>query len=438
MPGVVGLIGNIKKQEGLHKAVADQHRHKSFPRLTRSDYTPHRVPGPAPVEVGLLTGGDDKTYAWGLTDALVSQGVHVDFIGSDNLDSPHLHGSDLVNFLNLRGSQNEKVSRREKVVRIITYYLRLLKYAAVARPRILHILWNNKFEFIDRTILMVCYKAIGKKLAFTAHNVNAAKRDSKDSWLNRITLAFQYRTVDHIFVHTNRMKDELVADFSMRSNKITVIPFGINNVYPCTDITADAARARLGLGKNEKVALFFGRIAPYKGLEYLVSAMSHLQDIRDIRLIIAGKVKAGYTDYWSGIQREIERSSIAEKIIAKVQYIPDEDVELYFKGADALILPYTQIFQSGLPFLAYSFGLPVVATDVGSLREDIIEGRTGFICAPRDPADLAEKMKTYFSSDLYSALEARRQEIRDFANERYSWTKVAEMTTAVYKSLLTV
>jgi glycosyltransferase involved in cell wall biosynthesis len=282
---------------------------------------------------------------------------------------------------------------------------------------------------------MVYYKAIGKKLAFTAHNVNAAKRDSKDSWLNRFTLAFQYRTADHIFVHTNRMKDELVADFSVRSNKITVIPFGINNVYPCTDITGDAARARLGLRKNEKVVLFFGRIAPYKGLEYLVSAMSHLQNVR---LIIAGKVKAGYADYWSGIQHEIKRSCLAEKIIGRVQYIPDEDVELYFKAADALILPYTQIFQSGLPFLAYSFGLPVVATDVGSLREDIIEDRTGFICAPRDPADLAEKMKKYFSSDLYSTLEARRQEIRDFANERYSWTKVAEMTTEVYKSLLTV
>jgi D-inositol-3-phosphate glycosyltransferase len=420
------------------KAVADQDRHKSSARFTPSDQTPNKVPAPACVEVGLLTGGDDKTYAWGLTDALVSQGVRVDFIGSDNLDSPHLHGNDLINFLNLRGNQSEKVSPRKKAVRIISYYLRLLKYAAVARPRILHILWNNKFEFVDRTILMVYYKAIGKKLAFTAHNVNAAKRDSKDSWMNRMTLAFQYRTADHIFVHTDRMKEELVADFSVSSNKVTVIPFGINNVYPCTDITGDAARARLGLRKHEKVVLFFGRIAPYKGLEYLVSAMSHLQDLGDIKLIIAGKVKAGYANYWSGVQQQIELPSLAEKVMARVQYIPDEDVELYFKAADALILPYTQIFQSGLPFLAYSFGLPVVATDVGSLRDDIIEGRTGYICATRDPADLAEKIKMYFSSDLYSALEARRQEIRDFANERYSWTKVAEMTTEVYKSLLTV
>jgi glycosyltransferase involved in cell wall biosynthesis len=283
---------------------------------------------------------------------------------------------------------------------------------------------------------MVYYKAVGKKIAYTAHNVNAAKRDGKDNWLNRISLAFQYRTADHIFVHTNRMKDELVAGFSVPSDKVTVIPFGINNVYPRTQITANTAKLSLGLSETQKAVLFFGQIAPYKGLEHLVSAMAQLKNASDIRLIIAGKVKAGHAEYWSSVQRRIELSALGDRIIQKVQFIPDQDVELYFKAADVLALPYTAIFQSGLPFLAYSFGLPVIATDVGSLREDIIEGRTGFICAARDPGDLAKKIETYFSSSLYSTLETRRQEIRDFANQRYSWTKVAEMTTAVYKSLL--
>jgi len=164
--------------------------------------------------------------------------------------------------------------------------------------------------------------------------------------------------------------------------------------------------------------------------------MAHLSDARNIRLIIAGKVKAGHADYWSGIHRDIALSSVRNRITEKVQFIPDEEVELYFKAADVLILPYTHIFQSGLPFLAYSFGLPVIASDVGALREDIIEGKTGLICAPRDPSDLAAKIEAYFSSDLYSELEARRQEIREFANEQYSWTRVAEITTSVYHSLL--
>ena len=417
-------------------AISDQSKTEPATRLEPSGSRSEEAPMPGVIQVGLLTGGDDKSYAYGLTDALVAQGVRIDFIGSDTLDSPHLHQSGLINFLNLRGDQNNNTGIGKKVVRIIAYYARLVKYAAVAKPRIFHILWNNKFELIDRTILMVYYKLAGKKIAFTAHNVNAAKRDSKDSWINRFSLAFQYRMADHIFVHTRRMKDELLADFPVRSGKVSVIPFGINNAYPRTFITAGAAKERFGIAAHDKVILFFGRIGAYKGLEYLVSAMAHLSECADIKLIIAGSVKASKADYWARIQRDIRLASLESRIIEKVHYISDEDVELYFKAADVLALPYTNIFQSGLPFLAYSFGLPVIASDVGSLREDIIEGRTGLMCAPCDAVDLAEKIKAYFSSDLYLTLEKRRREICEFANERYSWTKVAETTTAIYQSLL--
>jgi glycosyltransferase involved in cell wall biosynthesis len=87
-------------------------------------------------------------------------------------------------------------------------------------------------------------------------------------------------------------------------------------------------------------------------------------------------------------------------------------------------------------FLGYNFGLPVIASDVGSLREDIVEGRTGFVFKPEDPADLAKGIETYFSSELYQQLATRRREIRDFANERYSWTRVGEITRGVYAQLL--
>jgi D-inositol-3-phosphate glycosyltransferase len=389
------------------------------------------------LEVGLLTGGDDKTYALGLTSALVAQGIFVDFIGSNALDSPELHNTPLVNFLNLRGDQSEQASTWKKITRIVRYYARLVKYAAVAKPPIFHILWNNKFELIDRIILMVYYRLMQKKIVLTAHNVNVAKRDSRDSFVNRATLRFQYRVADHIFVHTSRMKDEVVTEFGVPVANVSVIPFGINNVYPTTAITGPEAKARLGLKATEKTALFFGQIAPYKGLEYLVSAMAQpIADGQNFRLIIAGRIKSGGAAYWENIRREIASAGLRDRIIEQVRFIPDSEVELYFKAADVLILPYTHIFQSGLPFLAYSFGLPVIATDVGSLKEDIIEGKTGLVCRPRDAVHLAESMKTYFSSRLYSELETNRHEIRAFANARYSWTKVADITQNVYRSLL--
>jgi glycosyltransferase involved in cell wall biosynthesis len=74
---------------------------------------------------------------------------------------------------------------------------------------------------------------------------------------------------------------------------------------------------------------------------------------------------------------------------------------------------------------------------VGNLKEEIIEGETGFIFRPRDSSDLASKIENYFTSELFHNLETRRLEIKAYANERYSWDKVAAITPTVYSRLLT-
>jgi glycosyltransferase involved in cell wall biosynthesis len=283
---------------------------------------------------------------------------------------------------------------------------------------------------------MLYYKLLGKRIAFTAHNVNAAKRDARDSWMNRITLKAQYRLADHIFVHTEKMKGELMSEYDVAAAKISIIPFGINNTIPNTKLTSLQAKTELGLSGREKVLLFFGNITPYKGLEYLVAALEELiRKGNDCRLVIAGRPKVG-SDYWSGIQKAISREGLRDRIIKQIEYIPDEKVELYFKAADVLVLPYSHIFQSGVLFLGYSFGLPVIAADVGSLKEDVIEGTTGFVFRPEDSKDLAKVIESYFSSDLFQQLERHRGEIRAYANERHSWSKVGEMTRGVYARLL--
>ena len=388
------------------------------------------------LRVSLLTGAADKPYALGLAAALVSEGVFIDFIGSNEVDGPELHDTVQVEFLNLRGDQREDASSLRKAVRVLTYYARLIRYAATAEPRVFHILWNNKFEWIDRTVLLLYYKLLGKGIAFTAHNVNARQRDGNDSWLNRFTLRVQYRLVDHVFVHTERMKQELISEFGVPDGKASVIPFGVNNTLPTTDLTALEAKRQLGLDPRDRTMLFFGNIAPYKGLDLLVAAFAELaKEDKRYRLIIAGRPKA-CNDYWSQIQQAMTQSGVRDRIIEKIEYVPDEQTEIYFKAADILVLPYTHVFQSGVLFLGYSFGLPVIAADVGSLKEEIIEGRTGFVCKAKDPVDLASTIQRYFESDLFNNLEDRRQEIRDYANERYSWSKVAAVTTNVYAELL--
>ena len=387
--------------------------------------------------VSLLTGGDDRPYALGMVSALIDQGVAVEFIGSDALDEPLLHESPLIKFLNLRGDQSETATFGRKVVRILAYYARLFRYAATGKPRVFHILWNNKFELIDRTFLMLYYRALAKRVVLTAHNVNTRKRDGRDNWINRLSLRVQYRLCHHIFVHTERMKTEILSDFSVPESRVSVIPFGINNTIPCTDMTRPEARRLLGVPEESRLALFFGQIAPYKGLEYLVDAMRLLAEAgEDIRLIIAGKVKRGCEDYWHKIQEALALDCLRDCVIQRIQFIADDNVEQYFKASDVAVLPYVSIFQSGVPFLAYSFGLPVIASDVGSMREDIVEGTTGFVYSPSTTQDLAKALRSYFASELYRCLDSKRSEIQSFANERNSWAIVGERIVAVYRRLL--
>ena len=111
---------------------------------------------------------------------------------------------------------------------------------------------------------------------------------------------------------------------------------------------------------------------------------------------------------------------MTDRVIQRIEYVPDEETELYFKAADVLALPYTHIFQSGVLFLGYSFGLPAIAADVGCLREEIIEGETGLIFEARDSSALARAIEQYFASELFRQLERRRSQIKTYANDRYS------------------
>jgi len=371
----------------------------------------------------------------GLAEALTLAGVAIDVIGSDDLRLPELLDNHRINFLNLRGDQCPKASLPRKAIRLLRYYWRLIRYAASAQPQIFHILWNNKFELFDRTLLMLYYKLLGKKLIFTAHNVNIRKRDCTDTWLNRFSLRVQYQLVNHIFVHTERMKQELLSDFGIQERKVSVIHFGINNTVPNTGMTTLNAKGMLGISTSDKTLLCYGQIAPYKGLEYVVAAFAELlKRDRSYRLIIAGRPKWNQ-DYWNQIAQRIIDTGIQHRVIQRIEHVPDDETELYFKAADVLVLSYTQVFQSGVIFLGYSFGLPAIAADVGTLREEIIEGRTGFVCKPRDSSDLANMIGKYFDSELFRDLESRRLKISEYANERYSWSKVAAITTKVYSVL---
>lgn len=386
------------------------------------------------MKVTLVT-DNEAHYQLGLLSGLLKQGLEVDVIGGDFLGNAPVLRENAVHFLSYRKSFLPRESFTSKLCKVLGYYIRFIAYAFRSDSKLFHIQWQYKFVFLDRVVLPRLYKLLGKKLVLTAHNVDRAVRDGRSSWLNRWSLKALYRSVDHIIVHTARMKSELMSWFNVPTEKISVVPHGINSAVAETALTRAEARHWLGLGQEQRTLLFFGNIDTYKGLDLLVDAVTqlHKSGIK-LRLLIAGYVKE-CPDYWEPIKERID-TGLGPSVICHLGFIPDELVERYFKAADVLVMPYRSIFQSGVLFMAFRFGLPVIATDVGAFREDIVDGKNGFICRPEDPAELARTIQTYFRSALFQNLAASRASIRGDAEKRYSWTEIGSKTNQIYEDLL--
>ena len=133
---------------------------------------------------------------------------------------------------------------------------------------------------------------------------------------------------------------------------------------------------------REPIALFFGRLEAYKGLDLLVEAGLKLEG--KLRVVIAGPGSIP-----SKVRKVIQEHP--DWFELRNYFIPDEEVAELFQRASVLVLPYRQATQSALPLIAAAFGLPVVATAVGAFVEDV--PRVGGVLVPRgNPSALARAM----------------------------------------------
>ena len=392
--------------------------------------------GKGDVEVALLTGGQDLSYAYGLATTLGRLGTRVHVIGVERVDHVAFHTSDRLIFVDLGGVRPE-ANVMAKLFQLTLYYLRLLAYVTFRSPAIIHILWNSKFEYFDRTLLTLYFRLLGKRVVLTAHNINKAKRDSCDSLFNRVTLKIQYSLADRVFVHTEKMKAEMVREFGTPRGRVEVVPFGINILVPDTELTTSEARRRLGIRADERTILFYGRIVPYKGLECLVDAFQRLsKSDASVRLIIAGQPMKGYEAYVDRIRQAIDNEETSCRVLCRWEFIPDDETELYFKSADVLVLPYKSIFESGVLYLAYRFGVPVIASDVESFAEELAKGSAGLVFEPGNSIALGDTLVKFFEEEFYKDAANHRRRIQEYSRNHHSWEIVAQITEGVYRGLI--
>jgi glycosyltransferase involved in cell wall biosynthesis len=179
------------------------------------------------------------------------------------------------------------------------------------------------------------------------------------------------------------------------------------------------AREALSIDAAANVALFFGHVRPFKGLDIALRAWHELTS--DVLLLVAGEA------WWKS---EAEYRALAEGINVRLdfRFIPDAEIATYFAAADVVLAPYRIEAQSGVALTSFHFARPVIATRVGGLPE-IIDGRNGILVPPEDPQALAAAIDTFFLTRDREAMEQAAAE----SARRYSWTEYG----ALFRRLVT-
>ena len=388
------------------------------------------------MKISILNAGQQTDYLYGIVSGLSEiPSLEIEVVDSDSSVGV-IDTFPRTTLYNLRGDNLSTQTIFTKAWRISKYYVRLLWYTAHTQSEIFHIQWENSISLFDRTILILYYKLFGKKMVYTAHNIYKDARDGRATFLQWISLKIMYHLMDYVIVHTQKMKNELCSLFHVSPEKVVVISHGINNRIARSGLSQKDARVKLGIESTVHAILFFGQIDEYKGIEKLIDASSLLvRENPDVVLMIVGKPKR-QLNYAAKLKSQAAKILPEKNVLFRMQFIPVGEVETYFAAADCLVLPYKRIFQSGVIFLAYRFGLPIIATDVGSFREDIIEGVTGFVCKPDDAEDMAEKLQMFFNSNLYHLREQTRAHIMELAEQKYSWSDIGRQTHEVYARVM--
>ncbi|NLW18981.1 MAG: glycosyltransferase family 4 protein [Candidatus Cloacimonetes bacterium] len=195
---------------------------------------------------------------------------------------------------------------------------------------------------------------------------------------------------------------------------------GIQGFHPIYDCYGGSQDSSPQDPERDPTALFFGLIKAYKGLDVLLKAVKQARKrVPRLRLLIAGEVYGKPEKYLL----LIHQLGLEDAVDARFHYISNDEIADIFNQAQVCVLPYKSATQSGVIASSYSFGVPVIASDVGGLSEYIDVEKTGLLVPPNNPEALAGALIRYFEGNLFQAMKPN---IPAFV-EQFSWQKLAEL-----------
>ncbi len=224
----------------------------------------------------------------------------------------------------------------------------------------------------------------GARLVWTAHNLfphDGGKELLPHRLGRRVTTLF----ANSICVHGDAAGEILERELGIEQARLRVGHHGHWVGHYPNEVSRDDSRRRLNVRPEEFVYLFVGLCKPYKGLEVLIEAFTHAP--RPARLVIAGKFPS--EQYLLQIASLVQATPGVELV---PYFIPDRELQCYLNASDCVVLPYRSILTSGAAMLALSFGRPVVAPDLGAMR-DHVDADCGLLYPAHEPQGLAQAMQ---------------------------------------------
>ena len=247
--------------------------------------------------------------------------------------------------------------------------------------------WNPFFGLAFGTITNLLGLVSRARICFLCHNVLPHEGSLLDRWLT----GYAFWRATHFVVHSEQDKANLLA-LAPRA-PVTKTRHPTYAVFGAQDLCDKAAaRGQLGLRADRPTLLFFGLIRPYKGLEYLLRAMPLVAREVDCLLLVVGEFYEPQERY----TRLIEDLRVGERIKLVDRYVKNEEVSVYFRCADVVVLPYVDATQSGVMQIAFGLEVPVITTNVGGLPESVEDGCTGYVVASRSPEQLADAIVRFY------------------------------------------
>lgn len=304
---------------------------------------------------------------------------------------------------------------------ILDYGRTLLDLGSLIKKSHVDVLHIQSFKKAD--VEMKLYRTLRRyygKLVMTVHNVLPHEPCEGDLAL----YGGFYRDCDLLIVHNDASKQELQDKFQIPDEKIAVIPRGLYTTY---NIDPDARD-----DDPRRHFLCFGRIRPYKGVDILLKAISLMpEEERDKCLfIIRGEQypKLDPTDY----RALIRDYGISDCVEFSNERVPEEEIPSLMGNADALLFPYRKIYGSGVLLMAYTYEVPVIASDVPTFVEGTNQGQAGVLFKSEDPEDLMRAILEAMTWDQ-EKIDSCRQAIRRIVDERHSWKVTAKSTVEAYQ-----